>query len=308
VQKTESIAQLTEALSKAQGQITGAVKDAANPFFKSQYADLQSVWDAIRSPLSANGLAVIQLPGRDEQGLFVETILAHSTGEWISGMLRMTPVKDDPQGIGSAITYARRYALQAIAGVAPMDDDGEGAMGRTHPKKREEADVSRQEKREREAANSSKELQGWRDVECTSGKQNGPLRGKKLGDLNPDSLKYLSDMFLVEGKEIKPPDRKMAAALAMWQAEAQPKPSQATNFDHYNGPNHKKLAELLVWESPEIAQEYFLRAMKDAKHIPAEAKSFSAMSDETAKKFVDDFEDVKEIVRQWIAKKENPAS
>lgn len=128
--KSESIAQLADALSKAQGAIKNAAKDSANPFFKSKYADLASVWDACREPLSANGLSVVQVPEVGERGATVHTLMMHSSGEWICGELTMQPVKDDPQGVGSVITYARRYALSGFAGVAPDDDDGNAASGK----------------------------------------------------------------------------------------------------------------------------------------------------------------------------------
>jgi hypothetical protein len=129
---SQTLGKLSEALAKAQGEIEGAKKDSDNPFFHARYAALSSVWDACRGPLSKNGLAVIQLPGKGENGagLFVDSILSHSSGEWIASRLYITPVKDDPQGVGSAITYARRYGLQALVGIAPMDDDAEAAMGR----------------------------------------------------------------------------------------------------------------------------------------------------------------------------------
>lgn len=130
--KSESIGKLALALSKAQGQIKGAAKDSENPFFKNKYADLTSVWEACRAQLCANELAIVQTtaPGENDY-IVVETTLLHSSGEWISGSLPIKPVKNDPQGIGSAITYARRYALAAMVGVAPEDDDGEAA---TRPK------------------------------------------------------------------------------------------------------------------------------------------------------------------------------
>ncbi len=130
--RSDSIGKLAAALSKAQGAMEGAVKDSANPFFKSKYADLAAVWDACRQPLSANELAVVQIVDDAEVNarIVVETILMHSSGEWISGRIAMKPVKDDPQGIGSCITYARRYGLQAIVGIAPEDDDGNAASGR----------------------------------------------------------------------------------------------------------------------------------------------------------------------------------
>lgn len=132
--KSESISKLAEALSKAQGAIKNALKDSSNPYFKSKYADLASVWDACRAELSANSLSVVQVPEviESEAGtkINVHTLLMHSSGEWIDGELKMAPVKDDPQGIGSAITYARRYALSAFVGIAPEDDDGNAASGK----------------------------------------------------------------------------------------------------------------------------------------------------------------------------------
>jgi len=130
VAKSDSIKELSAALSKAQAEIKGASKDSANPFFKSKYADLASVWDACRDPLTKNGLSVSQPPSADGAKVTVETILMHESGEWMSTALTMTAKDDSPQAIGSTITYARRYALAAMTGVAPDDDDGEAAQGR----------------------------------------------------------------------------------------------------------------------------------------------------------------------------------
>ena len=132
METSTEIGQLAEALSKAQAKITGALKDSANPFFKSKYADLASVWDACREQLSANGLAVIQTTDVDPEGVLVITTLAHSSGEWIRGRLRMVPTKSDPQGVGSCLTYARRYALAAIVGVAQVDDDANAASNKAY--------------------------------------------------------------------------------------------------------------------------------------------------------------------------------
>ena len=127
--RSETIAQLAEAISKAQGAMKKATRDSENPYFKSKYADLGSVLDACRDELAANGLAVIQLPTFREGKVVLEYILLHSSGEWIGSELEMTPMKMDPQSIGSAITYARRYTLAPIAGVATEDDDGNAASG-----------------------------------------------------------------------------------------------------------------------------------------------------------------------------------
>lgn len=130
---SEKINELATALGKAQGEMKGASKDSANPFFKSKYADLASVWEAIRAPFSKNGLAISQVTSEDEKGLVLTTLLLHSSGEWISGEIRINPVDQKPQTLGSAISYMRRYALSAMAGVYAEDDDGNLASGKMVP-------------------------------------------------------------------------------------------------------------------------------------------------------------------------------
>lgn len=125
--QSEQLNELAAALSKAQGQIEGAKKDSANPFFKSKYADLASVWEACRKPLTENGLSIIQCPEESENGIAIETMLLHSSGQWKSSRYSMPVSKIDAQAVGSAITYGRRYALAAMVGVAPEDDDGNAA-------------------------------------------------------------------------------------------------------------------------------------------------------------------------------------
>lgn len=126
-QSSSSIAALAAALAKAQGEMAGAKKDAINPHFKSRYADLASVWDACRAALSKNGLAVVQRVFADPDGVGVRTTLMHASGEWIEEVLVVPVQQRSAQGFGSAITYARRYALQAMVGVAADDDDGNEA-------------------------------------------------------------------------------------------------------------------------------------------------------------------------------------
>ena len=121
------IAELSAALCKAQGAMTGAVKDSTNPFFKSKYADLSAVWDDVREPFANNGISVVQMPCGGVGSVTVITQLTHDSGQWMRSRLTMVPVKHDPQGIGSCITYARRYALAAMAGVYQIDDDGNTA-------------------------------------------------------------------------------------------------------------------------------------------------------------------------------------
>lgn len=128
--QSENINELAAALSKAQADITGALKDSANPFFKSKYADLASCWDACRKQLTANGLCVVQTTEIQDGAVVVVTTLAHSSGQWMRGVLPVKTKDDGPQAQGSGITYARRYALAAIVGLAQIDDDAEAAQGR----------------------------------------------------------------------------------------------------------------------------------------------------------------------------------
>jgi hypothetical protein len=132
--QSESIKELATALSKVQGELTYAKKDSANPFFKSRYADLESVWDACRSLMATNGLSVIQMPGNYFEGrMWLVTRLCHNSGEWIEQEMSVPVQKADAQGAGSALTYMRRYALAAFIGVVQADDDGNAASQQTKP-------------------------------------------------------------------------------------------------------------------------------------------------------------------------------
>ena len=143
MRQSETIGKLAEALSKAQGEIEGARMDSSNPFFKSKYADLTSVWEACRKPLTKHGLSIIQSPGyicESPEYISLTTRMCHISGEWVEDVIAMKPVKPDPQSVGSLITYMRRYSLQSFVGVAPEDDDGNAASGqgqKTAPKEPE---------------------------------------------------------------------------------------------------------------------------------------------------------------------------
>jgi hypothetical protein len=129
--QSETIGKLAEALSKAQAAIENAKKESNNPYFKSKYADLASIWEACRKPLTDNGLSIVQSPvflteHPDMVGL--DTRLCHASGEWLEGRIVMKPVKSDPQSYGSCLTYLRRYSLQSFISVcAEEDDDGNAA-------------------------------------------------------------------------------------------------------------------------------------------------------------------------------------
>lgn len=128
MKQSETIIKLSQALTKAQAEMGGAVKDSKNPFFKSNYADLTSVIKAIKEPFANHGLAYVQFPVNGEHTIGVVTRLMHESGEWLESEYQLPMVKNDPQAAGSAITYARRYSLQAMCGIPAVDDDGESAM------------------------------------------------------------------------------------------------------------------------------------------------------------------------------------
>lgn len=125
--KSESIAKLMPALLKAQSAMGGAKKGASNPFFKSKYADLGAVLEACKDLLNENGITILQ----PHAGSNVVTMLVHESGEYIGSETPIVCAKqNDPQALGSAITYARRYGLQSLLSMPAEDDDGESAMDR----------------------------------------------------------------------------------------------------------------------------------------------------------------------------------
>lgn len=130
--QSEHIGKLAEALAKAQSTMGEAKEDSKNPFFKSTYADLTSIWRACKKSLADNGLSVVQTTDMHEDKVVVLTTLLHSSGEWMKGRMPLYLTKFDAQSLGSAITYARRYALAAIVGVCKEgeDDDAEKAQDR----------------------------------------------------------------------------------------------------------------------------------------------------------------------------------
>ena len=136
MQKSESISKIMPALLKAQSAMGGAKKGASNPFFKSKYADLGAVLEACKDLLNDNGITILQPHGLYASGgAYVQTLLVHESGEYVGSE---TPVicakQNDPQALGSAITYARRYGLQSLLSMPAEDDDGESAMDRGAPR------------------------------------------------------------------------------------------------------------------------------------------------------------------------------
>lgn len=124
--QSEQINELVSALSKAQGQMRLAAADRSNPHFKSKYASLASTLETIREPLANHGLAVIQTFDSQAADPIVVTTLAHSSGQWISSRLTVLCAQKTNHALGSGITYAKRYSLAAIVGVASGDEDDDG--------------------------------------------------------------------------------------------------------------------------------------------------------------------------------------
>lgn len=135
---SENINELASALARFQAEVKPAIKGSTNPYFKSKYADLQACWDAAREPLTKNSLSLVQGCSFSEGGdvVTIETRLMHSSGQWIENSLTMRPAKADPQGIGSCITYGRRYSMGSTLGlVTEEDDDGNAATHEPAAKK-----------------------------------------------------------------------------------------------------------------------------------------------------------------------------
>jgi len=134
--QSEQINELADALAKAQSEMNNAPLNKTNPHFKSKYADLASIRDAVIPALSKHGLALMQYTVNTDAGLALRTRLAHSSGQWIEGEYPLPVVLDKPQAMGSALTYAKRYGMATMVGIsADEDDDANAAQGAAKPEK-----------------------------------------------------------------------------------------------------------------------------------------------------------------------------
>lgn len=136
--RSETITELAKALVSFNSEISKITKDANNPFFKNNYATLDQIVEEVRPLLTKNGLSLMQFPSGDGQTVSVTTLLLHESGEWIESQpINMRPVKNDPQAVGSCITYARRYSLQSFLSLnTGEDDDGNKATHTDQPQEK----------------------------------------------------------------------------------------------------------------------------------------------------------------------------
>ena len=139
---------LFAALASAQAEIENAAKNAANPHFRSKYADLAEVLNTVRPVFAKHGLSIVQSTGFDGQMVSVTTLVGHKDGGYLTSVASCVPAKTDAQGVGSATTYLRRYSLAAMAGVAQEDDDGNAAAHDRKPQARQIAKVSEAQRAE----------------------------------------------------------------------------------------------------------------------------------------------------------------
>lgn len=185
--QSEQINELATALSKCQGDMEPAIKDSLNPHYKSRYADLNAVWAACREPLSKHGLSVVQTMDTINEKLVLNTLLLHSSGQWIRSTMPVVTAKNDAQGIGSGLSYARRYSLSAICGISQDDDDGEAAMPKENGKAKEKPKVADLPAISSDEANKIKELADSCDPEYIK---------KLMGYLGQQGIKTFSEIKL----------------------------------------------------------------------------------------------------------------
>lgn len=209
MEKSSSIASLAAALVKAQANIGGAVKGDSNPFFKSRYAGLGEVIAVCKAALLEQGIAVAQMPCVLPSGApGLETILVHSSGEWMSGVIPVVCAKqNDPQALGSSYTYVRRYALQSALLIPAVDDDGEAAMFRQGDNQQPSNDEPSWD-----ADPHENDPPDFRQVAIHFGK----LKGVTLAELKPQQLAWwVTDWMPSKENDPRtsPDDRKLVQAL-----------------------------------------------------------------------------------------------
>lgn len=199
-----TIGELATALAKAQGAMSHAAKDSDNPHFGSRYADLAAIIDAARPAMAENGLSIVQRPLECADGIRLQTLLLHASGEWLADGVLFVPVsKRDAQGFGSALTYARRYALAALVGIAPDDDDGNAAVGRPAPAQAAAAP------RQRKVSGGGRELT-W---------PFGDMKGTPFAEMPSKDLRWMAEQYETKNDRFRAKDDAMRARARQLLAE-----------------------------------------------------------------------------------------
>lgn len=194
MKKSDSISELAKAFAKTQQELKQPLKDAENPFFKSTYVPLENVAESITETATKNGLSFSQEPSFDDGMVTVTTLVMHNSGEWIEyAPLKLKPVKNDPQSYGSAITYAKRYALSAIFGItSDKDDDGNEATQPQKPQRQQQATKQAQVK---QYISADKAKQYEDDVQAiinATGMNDGSIMGALLNHVGATMIKNIT--------------------------------------------------------------------------------------------------------------------
>jgi hypothetical protein len=213
MKKSEEINELALALNKAQSEMGGAVTDANNPFFKSKYADLGSIIKVIKPPFANNGLSYSQFPITEESRIGVETVIMHSSGQFISNEFTMNVPKADPQSAGGVISYCRRYALQAVCGVPAVDSDAEDFMVNARVEERVEikkGSIKQSNASDRKNYSKKEELQDAFDRKWPGSKKH---TGKALGTIGQEDLPYLKAVLKNNYEVLKETDPDLLSAV-----------------------------------------------------------------------------------------------
>ncbi len=193
--QSEQINELVGAIVTAQSKLVPAKKEANNPFFNKKYADLPSVWDATK-PFRDHGIAIIQCPAEAPLGhVALETLLAHESGQWMRSRLVMPLAKQDPQGVGSAITYARRYALGCMTGLVTEEDDDGNAASHQPTQHKQTAQAKINELRQEPAKKPSDILKQSETTDEPWRVPFGKSKGKSAAQLEDGDLEWVLNYY-----------------------------------------------------------------------------------------------------------------
>jgi hypothetical protein len=215
---SDQIGDLAKALSLAQGKMSHAIKDSTNPFFKSKYADLESVIDAAKKPLEENGLSVSQGGDYYHDQWVIVTKLSHSSGQWIETYCPILANKQDAQGFGSGMTYARRYSYAAIIGITQSDDDAAAAVQSTQKETKKPLHQPKQiEEKKPTPINYAQQSSNPGAYVIPFGKE---IKGKTLDQVDDAKLRglagWLLDKAKAEGKEVTGSGKLYLEKLEEW--------------------------------------------------------------------------------------------